>query len=59
MSKLSKEIEKSKEETKQDVPLNAEVLSDIVEAELDNIAGGGFDEVGVSHGANIAAKNSA
>ena len=57
MSKVTQEIEKSKDENKQEVPLNADVLSDIVESELDNIAGGGFDQYSAAHGANIAAES--
>jgi hypothetical protein len=48
MSSLRKEIEKSKEENKE-VPLDIESLSDIVEAELDNVSGGGHEECSWTH----------
>lgn len=54
MSTLNKEIEKATEESKKDAPVNLEVLTEVVESELDNIAGGGFDQYSAAHGANIA-----
>lgn len=54
MTKLDKEIEKATEQDKKDTPANLEVLTEVVESELDNIAGGGFDQYSAAHAANIA-----
>ncbi|MDC8758317.1 hypothetical protein [Janthinobacterium fluminis] len=54
MSKLSEEIEKAKDENKQVTPVNLEILSDIVDAELDNVAGGGYSQYAAKHASNIA-----
>ena len=56
MTKLNKEIEQATEQDKKDVPVDLEVLTEVVESELDNIAGGGFDQYSAAHGANIAMK---
>ncbi len=51
MSNLNKEIKDSKEE--KDVnAVDIESLSDIVEAELDNVAGGGYSQIGATHSKN-------
>jgi len=51
MSNLNKEIEKSKDEPKE-APVDIEKLSDIVESELDNVAGGGYSQIGATHSRN-------
>ena len=51
MSNLNKEIDKSKEENKE-VAVDIESLSDIVEGELDNVAGGGYSQIGATHAKN-------
>lgn len=54
MSNLNKEIDKSKEENKE-TPVDIESLSDIVEGELDNVAGGGYSQIGATHARNANA----
>lgn len=51
MSDLNKEINKSKEENKE-VVVDIEKLSDVVEGELDNVAGGGYSQIGATHSRN-------
>lgn len=51
MSNLNKEIADSKED--KNVPaVDIESLSDIVESELDNVAGGGYSQLGGTHSKN-------
>ncbi|WP_426106434.1 hypothetical protein [Massilia sp. TSP1-1-2] len=52
MSNLNKEIKDSKEENKDVNAVDIESLSDIVEAELDNVAGGGYSQIGATHSKN-------
>jgi hypothetical protein len=52
MSNLNKEIKGSKEEKKDVTAVDIESLSDIVEAELDNVAGGGYSQIGATHSKN-------
>ena len=52
MSNLNKEIDASKEENKEVTAVDIESLSDIVEAELDNVAGGGYSQIGATHAKN-------
>jgi hypothetical protein len=52
MSNLNKEIDSSKEENKEVASVDIESLSDIVEAELDNVAGGGYSQIGATHSKN-------
>ncbi len=52
MSNLNKEIDSSKEENKEVAAVDIESLSDIVEAELDNVAGGGYSQIGATHSKN-------
>jgi len=51
MSKLNQEIEKAKKDNKE-TPVDIEKLSDIVESELDNVAGGGYSQIGATHSRN-------
>lgn len=51
MSKLNKEIGATQED--KTVPaVDIESLSNIVESELDNVAGGGYSQIGATHSKN-------
>ncbi|WP_426106435.1 hypothetical protein [Massilia sp. TSP1-1-2] len=52
MSNLNKEIDSSKESNQEVTAVDIESLSDIVEAELDNVAGGGYSQIGATHSKN-------
>jgi hypothetical protein len=49
MSKLTDALENANDKNKEVAPVDLEVLSNIVEAELDNVAGGGYSQYGGVH----------
>jgi hypothetical protein len=49
MSKLTDALENASDKNKEVAPVDLEVLSNIVESELDNVAGGGYSQYGGVH----------
>lgn len=57
MSTLKQEIADATGQAGNDAALEMETLIEIVEAELDNIAGGGYEQYSATHMSDIAMDN--